>query len=340
MKILAVLMKYDYGIETRGYSFEYNNVYMPLSDVFGSENVLLFDFMHEIKVLGRDGMNKKLLETVRTEKPDAAVFCLFEDEFDPATVEQLKEYTATAAYFFDDPWRQKYVRQWIPHFSYFSTPDYYMYLQYKSEGISNVVYSPFGFNTKVYVKKDLPVKYDVSFVGGYSPLRGWTVHMLERSGIHVHVFGRGWGGKNSWVSQDEVIDIINQSKINLNLSNGISYDANFLLYSLRSPQAIKDILLLKKHREQVKGRHFEINGCGGFQLSYYVQSLNTVYEIDREIAVFDNIYTLADTIRYFLRDDALRSSIASAGYERSQKFHSAQGYISNLITSITNTTEL
>lgn len=328
------MMKHDYGVETRGFSYEYINVHLPLADIYGGENVILFDFMSEIKRLGRSGMNQSLKQKVMTEKPDVTVFCLFEDEFDKATVDGLRGHTKTAAYFFDDPWRQKYVREWIGHFDYFSTPDYYMYRQYESEGVKKAVYSPFGFNPKVYKKLQTEKKYDVTFVGGQSPLRKWIIGMLEKEGIRVQAFGRGWGSKDSWVSQEQIVEIINQSRINLNLSNGISYDMKFLASCLTSPRAVKDVLLLKKHREQVKGRHFEINGCGGFQLSYYVPGLNTVYEIEKEIAAFDNVYNLPDMIRFYLKNEGLRESIAIAGYERSQKCHIAQNYLKNFISRI------
>ena len=124
--------------------------------------------------------------------------------------------------------RIKFVRKWIKHFDYFSTPDYFMYKSYLSEGINNALYSPFGFNSKVYLKKDLPLKYDVTFVGGFSPYRKWVLHLLEKEGINVKVFGRGWGSDKNWVSQEEMVDIFNQSRINLNLSNAISYDYKFL----------------------------------------------------------------------------------------------------------------
>lgn len=335
-KLLMVMMKHDYGIESRGYSYEYMNVFLPLSDIYGNENILLFDFISEIKSLGKEAMNQKLLEVIRSHKPDITVFCLFEDEFDTKTVNSIREYTKTAAYFFDDPWRQKYVRKWISNFDYFSTPDYYMFRQYNAEGMHNAIYCPFGFNTSVYKKLDLPKIYDVSFVGGKSPLREWTIHFLEKEGIKVNVFGRGWGSKDKWVDQNKLIEIFNQSKINLNLSNSISYDFNYLMYSVRSMNALKEIILLKKHREQVKGRHYEINGCGGFQLSYFVPGLNTVYEIEKEIAVFDTVYNLPDMIRFYLQNDALRDQIAEEGYIRSQRDHSAQEYLKNFIDIISS----
>lgn len=327
-------MKYDYGVETRGFSFEYYNVYLPLCDIIGKENVILFDFFSEFKNSSKSAMNKKLKELILSEKPNLVIFCLFEDEFDENTLDFIKNNTQTLAYFFDDPWRQKYVRYWIKHFNFFSTPDYYMYRKYQLEKIDNVIYLPFGYNSKFYKKLDMEKKYDVSFVGGYSPLRKWVIDKLVKEKINVKVFGRGWDNKIKWITQEEIVEVFNQSKINLNLSNSIYKDWKFLAWAAKSPKNIKQLLLLKKNKEQIKGRHYEINGCGGFQLSYFVPGLNLAYEIDKEIAVYEDVKFISDEIKFFLKDDEFRSSIAENGYKRSIQDHSAQNYLKNLLKRI------
>lgn len=333
-KVFIALMKYDYGVESRGFSYEYYNIYLPLCNVLGNENVILFDFYSEFKSNGKSVMNKKLQETIKSEKPDIALFVLFEQEFDEQMVSSLRDITKTIVYFIDDPWRIDFAKKWRQHFTFSTTPDYYTFKKYESEGIKNVIYTPFGFNEKIYEKRELPLKYDVSFVGGYNPSRQWTIKQLEKEGIRVNVFGRGWSKENSWVSQDESINIFNQSKINLNLSNAVNNDLGFLLWCVTSPKTYKPLLLLRKTKEQIKGRHYEINGCGGFQLSYFVPGLNLVYEIDKEIAVFENIEKLADEIKFFLKSDDLRNQIALSGYKRSIKDHKASEYLKNLINNV------
>ncbi len=336
MKLLLVLMVYDYGVKERGYSYEYLNIKEPLSDIVGADNLVIFDFYSEFKQHGKQAMNKKLFELVKAEKPDGALFCLFENEFDEAVLQDIRKLTRTAVYFFDDPWRVQYVKHWRDYFDFYSTPDYYMYQQYLQEGIRHAVYCPFGFNDKIYSRKDLPKKYDVSFVGGYNPYREWVVKYLKKSGIDIHVFGRGWGNANPWLSQDDMVDVFNQSKINLNLSNGVSYDISYLLMSVRKPKSLKQLLLNRKNREQVKGRTYEINACGGFQLTYFIPGLNRVYELDKEIAAFEDVRRLPQIIDFFLKADTLREEIASAGYKRSVKDHSAQGYLKNYLDIIIN----
>jgi spore maturation protein CgeB len=333
MKFAAVLMKYDYGDETRGYSYEYINIFLPLVDILGESNVVNFDFYADFLRNGKEKMNKNMLDFFISEKTDAAIFCLFQNEMDEGTLDSVRKKTKTLVYFFDDPWRQRFARNWIKYFDYFSTPDYYMYRKYLSEGLNNVIYSPFGFNSGIYKKLNLEKIYDVSFVGGYSPYRKWIIDKLKKEGIEVKVFGRGWK-TDAWISQDEMVRIFNQTRINLNLSNSISFDMAFLFHSVRSLRAIKEILLLRKSKEQIKGRHYEINACGGFQLSYFVPGLNLAYEIDKEIAVYEEPRNIAGEINFFLKNDDLRNEIAERGYVKSIKEHTAQGYLTNLIEQI------
>ncbi|MEO8231503.1 MAG: glycosyltransferase [Ignavibacteriota bacterium] len=279
-------------------------------------------------------MNKKLKEIVTAEKPDFALFALFENEFDEEIISSLRDYTKTISYFIDDPWRIEFARYWRKYFHYFSTPDYYTYQKYLYDNITNVIYSPFGFNPDIYKKLDIEKCYDVSFVGNYSPFRRWVIDSLRKNRINVNVFGRNWGNYGKWVTQEDVVKIFNQSKINLNLSNATYYDLKFLLHSAFSIKDMKELMLLKKNKEQVKGRHFEINACGGFQLSYFVPGLNLIYEIDKEIAVFESIDNLEDEIKFFLKNNLLRNSISDAGYKRSVTDHSAIQYLNNLIKKV------
>ena len=126
----------------------------------------------------------------------------------------------------------------------------------------------------------------------------------------------------------------NQSKINLNLSNATSYHLPFLVWSLHSPRAIKELLLLRKTIEQVKGRHYEINGCGGFQLSYNIPGLEIAFEIEKEIAVYDSINNLQERITNYLRNEKLRKDIATKGYNRAVKDHTAQKYMKELVNKV------
>lgn len=75
------------------------------------------------------------------------------------------------------------------------------------------------------------------------------------------------------------------------------------------------------YAEQIKGRNFEIPGCGGFQLTGSADNLEQYYEDGREVAIFHDDDELIDKIRYYLAHEEERSAIAQAGYERTLREH-------------------
>ena len=330
-KILLVSMLYDYGIKERGYSYDYYNMYDTLKHMFG-ENALFFDYMTLFQEYGKKRMNEQLLEYVKKEKPDLAIFSLYTDQFIPEVLDKVRQYTKTLCYFWDDQWRINFATFWARYFDYITTPDFNGVRKWRERGFNNVIYSPFGCNHFFYKKKSLPKIYEVSFVGMYHPYRKWIIDRLRKTGIEVKVFGWGWG-KNSFVPYEELINIFNQSKINLNLSNSATPDIKYMFSSLR---AFRNVLSLfkkgdVKNREQIKGRHFEICGCGGFQLSYYVEGLEHCYEIGKEIVVFMDIDDLVEKVRYYLKHRDETDEIALAGYRRTLKEHTYENRIKEII---------
>jgi len=330
-KILLVSMLYDYGMKERGYSYDYYNMYDTLKHMFG-ENALFFDFMTIFQERGKRRMNELLLEFIRREKPDLSIFSLYTDQFIPEVLGKIREYTKTLCYFWDDQWRINFATFWARYFDFISTPDFNGIKKWHDRGFKNVIYSPFGCNHYFYKRKDLPKIYDVSFVGMYHPYRRWLIKRIEKAGIKVSVFGWGWG-KNSFVSYEDVVNIFNQSKINLNFSNSISLDIRYVFSSLRTIRNTLKYFKSRdvKNKEQIKGRHFEICGCGGFQLSYYVEGIEHCYEIDREISIYTDVEDLVEKIEYYLSNDKERQEIAEAGYKRTLLEHTYEKRLKEIL---------
>lgn len=314
MKILLVCMAHDYGVPERGYSYEYYNFYQSLMDL--GHEVTLFDFMAEIKSSNKNDMNIKLLHHVQETKPDLAMFALYTDQFDPVIVERLSKYTRTLCFFHDDNWRQDFVRFWAPKFNYFTSTDYDCRNKYMKLGLSHVIHFPFGANQKLYKPLNLDKKYDVSFVGGWNPTRQWLIERLRKAGFSVMVAGHRWPG--GIIEHERMIQMFNETRINLNLTNSRCWDVRMLLsqpvFGLRQ-------LMGQKNMEQIKARHFEINACGAFQLTYYVEGLECAYRIGEEIAVYVDPDEMIDKVRYYLADDDLREKISAAGYQRTMRDH-------------------
>ena len=314
MKILIVCMQYEYNNISRGFSYEYYNFYCSLKNL--GHEVFLFDYMAEVEIHGKDKMNNKLFDFVKKLKPDLSLFSLYTDQFYPKTIKALSQYTRTLSFFHDDTWREEFSVFWSGHFNFFTTSDADGKRKYEAKKIFNSVYFPFGCNENFYKKIETIKKYDVSFVGAWHPYRDWIIGRVRKLGFSVKVAGYGW--PEGTIKIEQMVSLFNESRINLNLSNSASWDARYLL---SSPRALINLIRSPKCSEQIKARHFEINGCGAFQLSYYVNGLERNYEIGKEIAVYLNPDDLLKKITDYLADESLRRSISEAGYKKTLAEH-------------------
>jgi spore maturation protein CgeB len=310
-------------------SYEFHNFIKPLEKM-GNE-VLPFDFMKILLSCGREQMNLKLLSFVKEHLPHLVIFVPQTDEFIPQTIDEIGRYSLTLGYFYDDMWRIDYSRFWAQHYNFVTTSDINGINKFKEAGHTNVIYSPFACNNEIYCNKNMPKLYDVTFVGGYNPYREWYINYLKKEGINVQTWGIGWESK--MLSSEDMINVFNQSRINLNLSNNVCWDIRYLLNSDRSFRKTlhiwKQTFLATRQSdfktvEQVKGRHFEINACGGFQLSYYVEGLEKLYRIGEEISLFFSPDDLLQKVKYFLKHDDERELIAISGLERTHKEHTME----------------
>ena len=209
---------------TQTKSYEYHNFQRPLEKL--GHGVVPFDFVAVMHAHGREEMNRKLLATVKEYRPDIVIFVPHTDQFIPEIVDEIGRLAITLGYFFDDMWRIEYSRFWARHFNFVTTSDVNGLRKFRDAGFTNVIYSPFACNTDVYCRRELPKIYDVTFVGQYHPHREWYINILKRAGIDVHVWGVGWS--SGMITSEDMINIFNQSRINLNLSNCVSWDIRYL----------------------------------------------------------------------------------------------------------------
>jgi len=325
-KIALVAMKYDYGDEKRGLSLDYYYFEEPLRDM--GYNVVTFDFMGICKERGKDKMNELLLDLVREENPDLVLVVPYTDQFVPSIIDIISKEITSVIYFFDDVWRVEYSGFWSKHFTYATTSDINGMAKWKALGCNNFIYSPFGCNHRLFRKKKAAFKYDVSFVGGYHPYRAWIIQRLNEAGINAQAFGYGW--PNGRLDFENMVDVFNQSKINLNISNNDSFDLKYLFSPMNS---IKNKILVifnmlrrlmrkdLKIKEMVKARHFEICASGGFQLSYSVEGLENLFRIGEELVIYESVEELIAKAKYYLQNEAERLSIAERGFKRAVNDH-------------------
>lgn len=309
MLILYVALKYDYGKPEQGYSIEHTNFYDSLMNM--GHSIIYFDYGSLILELGKEKMNQKLLDIVKTEKPNLLFCVLFRDEIDKDIMREisLNTDTITLNWFCDDHWRfENFSQYWAPCFNYIVTTAESALPKYRKLGYKNVIKSQWACNHFSYKKLDLPKKYDVTFVGQPHGERREIISALRDAGIDVKVWGTGW--ETGRLTQEEMIKVFNQSRVNLNLSNAsvLGWRHRFMRWKNRGG-------------DQIKARNFEILGCGGFLLSGMAENLKDYYEIGDEIVCFKNVRDLIKKIKYYLIYEEEREKIAYRGYERTLREH-------------------
>jgi spore maturation protein CgeB len=333
LRILYVAMKYDYGKKEQGYSFEHCNFYESLREM--GHSIIYFDFMTLIQQHGREWMNKRLIEVIKAEKPDLMFTVLFADEFDPQTFKYISENTDTVTlnWFCDDHWRfDNYSSYWTPYFNWVVTTAQSALPKYAKLGYQNVIKSQWGCNNFQYRKLDIPFKYDVTFVGQPHGDRRQIIDTIKKAGIDVQTWGRDWD--NGRLSQEEMIQVFNASRISLNLTNSISdhslenseYPPSRVITRLKNILNRKYIWQERKSNtqqfsQQIKGRNFEVPGCGGFLITNLADNLEDYYVPDKEIVIANSTSDLIEKIKLYLENEGQRCLVAHAGYERTLKEH-------------------
>lgn len=336
LKILFASLKYDYGKPELGFSYEYYNLHDTLIHMANDKNEVIFFPVDEmLKNLGRKKLNEKLLELVYKEKPNLVFFCAIPG-VEKETIQEItqKSGAETLMWFYDDHWSfEKCSRHTAHYFRWVATTDPLSIKKYHKIGYKNAVFLPQGCNHYFYKPLNLPKIYDVTFVGRPHGVRKRIIEKLKKAGIEVKCFGEGWPA--GYISQKEMLKVFSQSKINLNFSeaSGVWWKQLALLFlyrkedrslGLNRPQQFIDNLkafLPSIKSRQIKGRVFEIPGCGGFLLTGYAPRLETLYEIGKEIECFSNFEELVEKIKYYLVHDQQREKIAKAGYERTLRDH-------------------
>lgn len=337
MKIVYVALKYDYGRKDRGFSFEHNNFYEPLTAMDNSAHqVIYFPFDEIMQEVGMVEMNNRLIELIKKEKPKFTFFCIFNDEITKKTLQTIKDLklTTTFNWFTDDHWRfDNFSKYWCHSFDYCGTTDSTAVAKYQDIGYSNIIKTQWGCNNLAYKPVASDTKYNVTFVGQSHGSRKKLIDRLTDNGLTVNCYGGGW--PNGRVSQEKMLEIFSNSKINLNLplsSDRLTKKAFVKLFFYRRNDQTYHwynplqwpanlISLFHKDRDQIKGRVFEVPGTGGFLLTGDADNIRDYYEDGKEVVIFKDMADLAQKAKYYLAHDDERKAIAKAGYERTLREH-------------------
>lgn len=123
------------------------------------------------------------------------------------------------------------------------------------------------------------------------------IDTLKNQGIQIITFGQGWNNGER-VSQSDLIKICNQSKIVFNIS--FSSKGNTI---------------------QIKGRDFEVPGCGSLLLTKNSEEISRYFIPNKEVVVYKDVKDAVNKIKYYLKNEAEKERIVKNGYESVLKNH-------------------
>ncbi|MFH1878197.1 MAG: glycosyltransferase [Candidatus Omnitrophota bacterium] len=181
-------------------------------------------------------------------------------------------------------------------------------VKYRSEGGIALLW-PLAANQDFFYPREVPFRYDVSFLGSAHGERKPFIKWLRRNGVNVEAFGAGWD--NGFVPNEKVPDIFSSSRINLNFG-----DIGYTRYQCG------------------KCRDFEIPMSGGLMLTTHNEHLAEYFDIDKEVFTFRNRAECLSQIRRLLGDEGLCVRARKLARERSLKEHSWEHRVSFLLEVI------
>ena len=220
----------------------------------------------------------------------------------------------------DEHYCNMIYNSYCQYFDLILVGNYFPAQKYRAMGL-NAIFFPSVFRDYASdFKKNPAYKYDLSFVGNTADKvdRQFYLASLEKHGYRVKIFGSG--SDAGVLSREEMLEVFQQTKINLNFT-GISrtnpYDQNF-----KSQRRFR----------QIKGRCQEIALSGGFFLTEYAHGFEHLFPADIQPYTFSNQNELVKLVDKLIKNDRERERtranlysyaklnfIAEVGWRRAEK---------------------
>lgn len=187
----------------------------------------------------------------------------------------------------------------------------------KARGVRRYHYLPTACNPRIHHrvkdKSAVEPRYcsDISFVGSVYPNRITLFKGLSE--FPIALWGPGWSeipdlkacarGNGAWVTSAEEKQIMNGTKIGLNIHSSLAGDAVVQKGDFLNP------------------RVFTIAACGAFQLVDDQDPLPEVFEPGKEVATYTDLPSLHEQLKTCLKDPGGREKIAGRAFQRVMEEH-------------------
>ena len=214
---------------------------------------------------------------------------------------------------------------YFPDFSYTETLDVWRKIDYlfihdkdmhnflKKNNL-NSYYVPLAFYPEQYYKTSSKKKYDVSFMGRsltYLPPKKdkRAIYLKSLKNFNPMIFGKGFKGRLNGMKYEEYKGheiqrkVYGQSKINLDLPF-VNYKNSFY-----------------KNKIHWKNRTFEIPATDNFLLTLRDEQFLEIFGEDTIGYYDDNIESLKESVKKYLKDDKLRKKMSEKAYKLVHEKH-------------------
>lgn len=342
-----------------------NNLYRPLVDLKHEVVEFQYDMRKTFKNLdmenpgqrafiekNRPRITEELLRQVKAVHSQEPVDLFFSYFYDacvlPEAIDEIRSMgIKTVNWYCNGSYQLHLVSEISPHYDWCLVPEKFRLEDYKAMG-AHPVYCQEAANPGIYRPYDLPVEFDVTFVGQAYGDRMEYIKYLYDNGIKVKVWGSGWSsGSKSPVQRVARIckGILSRecwkkarvshkdhassplSVVPASISGGVLSDEGMIKMYSRSRINLGFSTCGNTHESeerivQVRLRDFEVPMSGGFYMVEYMEELEEFFDIGNEIVCYTDKEDMLEKIRYYLEHDDERERIRLAGYERCRRDHS------------------
>jgi spore maturation protein CgeB len=328
-----------------------NNLYLPLLDLGHDVIEFKYDLGDVFRNLdssiplqksfiekSRPKLTAELLSQVKaahTAKPIDLFFSYFYDACVlPEAIDEIRSMgIKTVNWYCNASYQLHLVQEISPHYDWCLVPEKFRLKDYAAIN-ARPIYCQEAANPHVYKSYDVPVEFDVIFLGQkYGDRPEYIGHLID-AGVDVRVWGPNWRDRPHrsphwprvlrrakralWgqpstdvplvrcglpLSDEEYIKMYSRSKISL----GFSKVAN----NQTEGEPIK----------QVRLRDFEAPMSGAFYMVEYFEELAEFFEPGKEVVCFSDPEDLLEKVRYYLAHDDVRERIRQAGMRRACSEH-------------------
>lgn len=320
----------DLGHDVIVFDFDYSGFYYNLDPITLSQYAFI--------QANRPRLGEALLDQVRTAhntKPVDLFFSYFYSAYvDPQVIRGIGSMgIKTVNWYCNASYQFHLVEEIAPAYDYCLVPEKFRLRDYERVG-AHPIYFQEAANPQIYHPYEVPVEYEVTFVGQRYGNRSMFVRNLLDAGIDVRVWGPGWRYASPLKNiQNQLISTLkrvikHKPEYYVPLANcggPLTDDELIRMYS-RSKISLGFATLAKKPLDggpdkQVRLRDFEAPMSGAFYLVEYFNELADFFEPGKEIETFRSPGELVEKAKYYLSHDLERERIRQAGLARARRDH-------------------